>query len=180
LWLLRYRSRSGSASSAQSMAPSGAASATRSSNDPKIVYPVTKKIEQVDDYFGTKVYDPYRWLEDETSAGDESMGRGTEPGDIWLPRQDPVSREAQSALDAALQLPAYRPRRFITATPTSLRRTTGLQNQSVYYIQKGVNGKAEEFLDPNKFSAGRHFGVENRSRFRRREVSRLRHRAGRF
>src|ERR1044072_3365967 len=50
-------------SSAQNLAPS------RSSTDhPNIFYPVTKKVEQVDDYFGTKVYDPYRWLEDETSA----------------------------------------------------------------------------------------------------------------
>src|SRR5262245_17362308 len=36
--------------------------------DPKLVYPESKKGEQVDDYFGTKVPDPYRWLEDETSA----------------------------------------------------------------------------------------------------------------
>jgi hypothetical protein len=34
--------------------------------DPKITYPESKKVEQVDDYFGTKVADPYRWLEDET------------------------------------------------------------------------------------------------------------------
>src|SRR3954447_4445766 len=55
-------------SSAQSMAPSDSNAARSSANDPKLVYPVTKRIEQVDDYFGTKVYDPYRWLEDETSA----------------------------------------------------------------------------------------------------------------
>src|SRR5215211_243749 len=55
-------------STAQSVAPAGSATATRSSSDPKIVYPVTKKVEQVDDYFGTKVSDPYRWLEDETAA----------------------------------------------------------------------------------------------------------------
>jgi prolyl oligopeptidase len=34
----------------------------------KITYPETKKVDVVDDYFGTKVADPYRWLEDETSA----------------------------------------------------------------------------------------------------------------
>src|SRR5215211_5152769 len=38
------------------------------SGDPKLVYPESKKVDQVDDYFGTKVPDPYRWLEDETSA----------------------------------------------------------------------------------------------------------------
>src|SRR5690349_21772940 len=34
---------------------------------PKPTYPVSKKVDQVDDYFGTKVPDPYRWLEDENS-----------------------------------------------------------------------------------------------------------------
>ena len=64
-------------SSAQSLAP------TRSStNDPKIVYPVTKKVEQVDDYFGTKVYDPYRWLEDETSA--ETKAWVDEQNRLWF------------------------------------------------------------------------------------------------
>ncbi|HTL82270.1 MAG TPA: hypothetical protein VL651_11220, partial [Bacteroidia bacterium] len=33
----------------------------------KITYPVTRKVDTVDDYFGTKVPDPYRWLEDDNS-----------------------------------------------------------------------------------------------------------------
>jgi len=33
----------------------------------KIIYPQTKKVQVVDDYFGTKVPDPYRWLEDDNS-----------------------------------------------------------------------------------------------------------------
>src|ERR1700740_1885010 len=37
-------------------------------NEPRITYPESKKVDQVDDYFGTKVADPYRWLEDENSA----------------------------------------------------------------------------------------------------------------
>ena len=35
---------------------------------PQIKYPETKKVDQTDDYFGTKVADPYRWLEDDNSA----------------------------------------------------------------------------------------------------------------
>src|SRR5215212_806696 len=50
-------------------APSASArAAARPSSDLKITYPESKKVEQVDDYFGTKVADPYRWLEDETSS----------------------------------------------------------------------------------------------------------------
>ena len=37
----------------------------------KMTYPVTKTVDQVDDYFGTKVADPYRWLEDDRSRSEE-------------------------------------------------------------------------------------------------------------
>ena len=33
-----------------------------------IIYPETRKVEQVDTYHGTTVADPYRWLEDDNSA----------------------------------------------------------------------------------------------------------------
>ena len=36
----------------------------------KIDYPETKKVDQVDEYFGVKVEDPYRWLEDDNSDGE--------------------------------------------------------------------------------------------------------------
>ena len=59
-----------SRTAAQSVAaPGGSAGAGPSTTDgSKLVYPPTKKVEHFDDYFGTKVPDPYRWLEDETSA----------------------------------------------------------------------------------------------------------------
>ncbi|HSE17683.1 MAG TPA: prolyl oligopeptidase family serine peptidase [Pyrinomonadaceae bacterium] len=140
-------------SSAQSMAPSGSATATPSSaNDPKIVYPVTKKVEQVDDYFGTKVYDPYRWLEDETSA--ETKAWVDDQNRVTFGYLDtiPFREKLKERLTQLYNYPRigapfhYGDTYFFT-------KNDGLQNQSVYYIQKGVNGKAEVFLDPNKFSA---------------------------
>ena len=34
----------------------------------KLLYPATKRVDQVDTYFGIKVADPYRWLEDENAS----------------------------------------------------------------------------------------------------------------
>ena len=141
-------------SNAQSVAPGASTeSASRSSSDnSKIAYPESKKVEQVDDYFGTKVADPYRWLEDETSGETKA----------WVDAQNRVtfayldSIPYREKLKARLtQLYNY-PRisaPFRRGDTYFFTKNDGLQNQSVYYIQKGVNGKPEEFLDPNKFSA---------------------------
>jgi hypothetical protein len=51
-------------------------------------YPKTKTVAQTDDYFGTKVNDPYRWLEDdrsqETKAGDQSLGERAKSANFFL------------------------------------------------------------------------------------------------
>ena len=60
-------------------------------------YPETRKADQVDDYFGRKVADPYRWLEDDNSAGDRGVGRGAEQGHLRLPGADPRARAAEGS-----------------------------------------------------------------------------------
>lgn len=134
------------------MAPSTPPGATRSSSDLKITYPESKKVEQVDDYFGTKVADPYRWLEDETSAETKS----------WVEDQNRVTfgyldkiayREKLKARLTELYNYPRISAPFRRGETYFFTKNDGLQNQSVYYIQKGVNGKPEVFLDPNKFSA---------------------------
>src|SRR6266513_5059355 len=60
--------RRAGAQTGQKVAPAPAnAAVTDSSSAPKIAYPGAKKVDQVDDYFGTKVPDPYRWLENESA-----------------------------------------------------------------------------------------------------------------
>jgi prolyl oligopeptidase len=138
---------------AQSVAPSGTTGgAVRASSDPKIVYPVTKKVEVVEDYFGTKVVDPYRWLEDETSpevkAWVEDQNRVTFAYLDKIPYREKLKARLTELYNyPRISAPFHRGETYF------FTKNDGLQNQSVIYIQKGENGAAEVFLDPNKFSA---------------------------
>ena len=56
-------------------------------------YPITKKVDTITDYFGTKIKDPYRWLEDDRS---EETGQ-------WVADQNKVTHN---------YLPLPSPKRF--------------------------------------------------------------------
>src|SRR5689334_15711778 len=138
------------AQSVSSPRPS-ASTTSRSASDAKLTYPETRKVEQIDDYFGTKVVDPYRWLEDETSADVKA----------WVDEQNKLTFSyldripyREKLKDRLTELYNY-PRisaPFRRGDTYFFTKNDGLQNQSVYYIQKGLNGTPEVFLDPNKFS----------------------------
>jgi prolyl oligopeptidase len=120
-------------------------------NDAKLTYPESKRVDQFDDYFGTRVPDPYRWLEDENSAATKS----------WVDAQNVVTFAYldkipyREKLKARLTELSNYPRisaPFRRGDTYFFTKNDGLQNQSVYYIQTGVNGTPQVFLDPNKFS----------------------------
>jgi prolyl oligopeptidase len=115
-------------------------------------YLTTRKIEHVDDYHGTKVADPYRWLEDETSPETAA----------WIEAQNAVTFPyleripyRQKLLDRVMQLNDYE--RFSAPSRKGeyffFSKNEGLQNQSVLFIQKGVAGAPEVLIDPNAWSA---------------------------
>ena len=117
-----------------------------------IKYPETKTVETVDDYFGTKVADPYRWLENndspEVAAWVEAQNKVT----FAYLDQIPYRAAVKDRLTKLFNYPKYsspsrRGEWFIFS------KNDGLQNQSVFYIQKGLDGTPELLLDPNKFSA---------------------------
>src|SRR2546423_4230322 len=117
-----------------------------------ITYPETKKVDVVDDFFGTKVPDPYRWLENNDSP--EVVAWVDAENKVTFAYLDQIPYRAQLK-DRLMKLynypkfsaPNRRGNWFIFS------KNDGLQNQSVYYIEKGLNGTPELLLDPNKFSA---------------------------
>ncbi|MEG2063940.1 MAG: prolyl oligopeptidase family serine peptidase [Alistipes sp.] len=114
-------------------------------------YPATERGTVTDNYFGTTVADPYRWLEDDNSEATAA----------WVVAENAVTQDYLS------QIP------FRTAIKERLTElwnypkegaptkhgdfyyyyyNNGLQNQSVLYRVSEPGGKAEVFLDPNTFS----------------------------
>src|ERR1700752_1724509 len=122
-----------------------------SANDAKLTYPETKKVEVVDEYFGTKVPDPYRWLEDETSPETKAWVDAQNALTFSYLDKIPYREKLKARLTELYNYPKISAP-FRRGDTYFFTKNDGLQNQSVYYIQKGVNGKPEVFLDPNKFS----------------------------
>ena len=123
-----------------------------------LTYPAAAKGDVVDAYHGTKVADPYRWLEDDVRAPRRrALGRGREQGHVRLPRVDP--RSASAIKERLTELWNYEKlRRAVQGRrPLLLTKNDGLQNQSVLYVHD-VARRAEPrvLLDPNTLSQGRH------------------------
>ena len=114
-------------------------------------YPVTKTVNQVDDYFGTKVSDPYRWLENDTADDTKDWVKQQNIVTQDYLGQIPFKRAIKNRLTQLWNYEKYSAP-FKEAGYTYYYKNDGLQNQSVLYRQK-ENAEPEVFLDPNKFSA---------------------------
>jgi prolyl oligopeptidase len=116
----------------------------------KITYPETKKIDHVDTYFGEKINDPYRWLEDDRSAETEAWVKAQNVVTYDYLAQIPYRNKLKTRME---QLWNYEKisAPFKEGDFTYYYKNNGLQNQSVLY-RKDKNGKEELFLDPNTFS----------------------------
>ncbi|WP_051385070.1 prolyl oligopeptidase family serine peptidase [Flavobacterium enshiense] len=116
----------------------------------EIKYPETKKIEHTDTYFGTKVNDPYRWLEDdrsvETGAWVKAQNSLTYDYLKRIPYRDAIKARMEKLWNYEKISAPFKEGKF-----TYYYKNNGLQNQSVLY-RKDAKGKEEIFLDPNTFS----------------------------
>lgn len=117
-----------------------------------IKYPVTKKVDQADDYFSHKISDPYRWLENDTATDTEA----------WVKEQNAVTHAYLAKIpfrkkiqDRLTELWNYQ--RYSAPQKEGdwfvYYKNDGLQNQAVLYVKKGLNGTPEVLLDPNKLSS---------------------------
>lgn len=116
-------------------------------------YPATRRVEHVDDYHGTKVPDPYRWLENdvrvdaEVKAWVEAQNKVTFDYLAKLPERENIKKRLTELWNYEKVGPPHK-----VAGKYYFTRNDGLQNQNVYYVMNTLDGKPEVVLDPNKMS----------------------------
>ncbi len=123
---------------------------------PSLTYPEARVCDQVDEYHGIHVADPYRWMESEPDTPEIHAEI-----EEWIEAENVVTRgfldaipERQEILDRLTELwnfervssPSKRGDRLF------FRRNDGLQSQSVLYVQDGFDGTPRVLLDPNELS----------------------------
>jgi prolyl oligopeptidase len=118
---------------------------------PSMKYPLTAKVEQVDDYFGTAVADPYRWLEDDKSAETAAWVKAQNEVTFGYLARIPFREALKRRLTDIFNYPRYSSP-FRVGERYFFAKNDGLQNQSVIYVQKGLDGEPEVFIDPNALS----------------------------
>ncbi|UXH77284.1 prolyl oligopeptidase family serine peptidase [Roseateles amylovorans] len=140
----------GTGLTASAQAPAGASSPAAASAQ-ALAYPVTRKVEQTDNYHGTVIADPYRWLEDDNSADTKA----------WVQAQNAVTDKFLAAMPQ--RMPArklytelYNFEKFGVPFKEGGRyfwtRNDGLQQQSVLYTARALKDTPQIALDPNTLS----------------------------
>lgn len=115
-------------------------------------YPETKKVDQVDDYWGEQVEDPYRWLEDDHAEDTKAWVVAQNKVSFGYLEQIPFRDQIRERLEEVWNYEKVSAP-FIYGDYTYYYKNDGLQNQSVLYRKKGEEGQDEVFLDPNQLSA---------------------------
>ena len=114
-------------------------------------YPKTKTVDVVDEYFGNRVTDAYRWLEDteseETAAWIEAQNEITQAYLKSLPDREPMRKRLEALWNyERFGLPRRRGDTFFYS------HNDGLQDQSVLYKTGSLDGARKVLIDPNKLS----------------------------
>ena len=114
-----------------------------------VQYPVTEKVKQTDTYFGKTVEDEYRWLEDDRSPKVAEWVKAQNKVTFEYLEKIPYRNAIKQRLEKLLNYEKF-------SVPIKagdyyfFYRNTGLQNQSVIYLQRGLSDPPELFIDPNQ------------------------------
>lgn len=114
-------------------------------------YPPARKDDWVDDYHGTRVPDPYRWLEDpdsaETRAWIAAENALTESFLSAVPERDAIRRRLTELWDyERCGVPVRVGERYVYS------KNSGLQSQNVIYVADTLGAAERVLIDPNTFS----------------------------
>lgn len=118
----------------------------------KYKYPATAKGDQVDEYFGIKVSDPYRWLEDDTSAQTAAWVKEENAVTFAYLESIPFREKIKERLTKIWDFPKVTAP-FKEGGRYYYSKNNGLQNQYVVYSKETLDGPERMVLDPNTFSA---------------------------
>ena len=116
-----------------------------------VKYPVTKKVDTVDNYFGTKIADPYRWLENDTSEATAEWVKAENAVTFDYLSKIPFREKIRERLTKIWNYPKFGVP-FKEGPFYFFSKNDGLQNQAVLYFRKGLDGPVNVLLDPNKLS----------------------------
>ncbi len=116
-------------------------------------YPKTRRVDHTDDYHGTKVADPYRWLEDDVRKSPDVAAWVAEQNKLTfaylhaIPEREAIHKRLTELWNYERYSAPFKAggRYFYT-------KNDGLQNQSVLYTLESLDGEAHVLLDPNKWS----------------------------
>jgi len=116
-------------------------------------YPETKKVDQVDDYHGAKIADPYRWLEDDVRTNEEVAA--------WVEAQNKVTSAFLESIPEREKIKKrltdlWNYEKFGSPFKAGGRyfffKNDGLQNQNVLYVQESLAAEPRVLIDPNAWS----------------------------
>jgi prolyl oligopeptidase len=117
----------------------------------RLEYPKTRAMDQEDDYFGTKVKDPYRWLEDDNSAETKAWVEAENKVTFAYLESIPERKAIEKRITELWNYERY-------GAPSKegpwyiYSRNDGLQNQAVIYRARSLDATPEVLLDPNTLS----------------------------
>ncbi len=123
----------------------------------KLKYPDTKKVDLFEDYHGTKVADPYRWLEDDVRKSKdvahwvEAENKVTEDFLVAIPERNAIKERITDLWNYEKFTAPFK-----AGVKYLFYKNNGLQNQSVLYNQDALDAEPRVLLDPNTWSKGRY------------------------